>query len=839
MPAPQALDVSALYRRCDPEQFDFQTTAELTAATEIVGQARAVDAVRLGIEMRRPGYNLFVLGEPGSGRHCAVRRLLEGTASGEAVPSDWCYVYNFAEANKPRLLRVPAGRGGQLREDMRAFAAELGKAIAAAFESDEYRARVEAIQDAAKAREEQALRELGQASSEQGIALLRTPHGFAFAPMKNEEPMPPEAFEQLPEADKDRIGALMQEYGDKLKQLMHQFPRWRRELQAQIKQASRDVLGLAVGHLIEELKGRYADLADVLAFLDEVLRDVVESGEQMREQAKVEGEAAAMQLSGSLTVGRYQVNLLVDNTGAGAAPVIYEDNPIYPNLVGRVDHISQFGTLITNFTLVKPGALHRANGGYLVLDALKLLTHPYAWEGLKRALRAGQVRIESLGQVYGWVGTQSLEPEPMPLDVKVVLIGERHVYYLLKALDPDFAELFKIAADFENELPRDPANIRLYAEFLATLARAGKLRPLERQAVARVIEHAARLAGDAERLTVSRRDMADLLQEADHRAAKAGRQHIGREDIEAALAAQIHRVDRLRSRLHEEILRDTVLIAVSDGRIGQVNGLAVIGLDDFLFAHPVRITATARVGEGNVIDIEREAELGGAIHSKGVMILSAFLGARYSRNLPLSLSASLVFEQSYGPVEGDSASLAELCALLSDLAGLPVKQSFAVTGSVNQFGDVQAIGAINEKIEGFFDICQARGLSGEQGVIIPAGNVKHLMLRADVVEACAQGKFAVHAVKNVDEAIELLTGMPAGEPSEEGMVPEGTVNFLVAAQLAELSAVRQAFAAAGKQHNGEDGEPEGNGGTPPQTQEGQESCNPPLPSFPRRPESRG
>ncbi|MCU0933376.1 MAG: AAA family ATPase, partial [Thiobacillaceae bacterium] len=478
MPAPQALDVSALYRRCEPEQFDFKTTAELTASTEIVGQARAVDAVRLGIEMRRPGYNLFVLGEPGSGRHCAVRRLLESTAAGEAAPSDWCYVYNFSEANKPRLLRVPAGRGGQLRDDMRGFVAELSKAIAAAFESDEYRARVEAIQEAAKAREEQALRELGQASSEQGIALLRTPHGFAFAPMKNEEPMPPEAFEQLPEADKERIGALMEEYGDKLKQLMHQFPRWRRELQAQIKQASRDVLGLAVGHLIEELKGRYTDLADVLAFLDEVLRDVVESGEQMREQAKGEGELAGVQLSGSLTVGRYQVNLLVEHAGAATAPVVFEDNPIYPNLVGRVDHISQFGTLVTNFTLVKPGALHRANGGYLVLDALKLLTQPYAWEGLKRALRSAQVRIESLGQVYGWVSTQSLEPEPMPLDVKVVLIGERHVYYLLKALDPDFAELFKIAADFENDLPRDADNTRLYAEFLATLARAGGLRPL-------------------------------------------------------------------------------------------------------------------------------------------------------------------------------------------------------------------------------------------------------------------------------------------------------------------------------------------------------------------------
>lgn len=803
MPDLKALAASQLYQRCDPEQFPFKTTAELTTTTEIVGQARAVDAVQFGIDIRRPGYNLFVLGEPGSGRHSVVRRLLETKASQEQAPSDWCYIYNFAEANKPRLLRVPAGRGGELKRDMRQFVAELSKAIGAAFESDEYRTRIEAINEAFKAREEQALRELGQASSEQGVALLRTPHGFAFAPMKGEEAMDPEEFEKLPDEEKERIGKLIEDYGERLKQLMLQFPRWRRELQVQIKEASRDILGLAVGHLIEELKGRYGDLGDVLTFLDEVMRDVIEMGEQLREQPKTEGDFSNIVISGSLSTARYQVNLLVDNAETRAAPVVYEDNPIYPNLVGRVDHISQMGTLVTNFTLIKPGALHRANGGYLVLDALKLLTQPYAWEGLKRALRSGQVRIESLGQAFGWVSTLSLEPEPIPLSVKVALIGERRIYYLLKALDPDFTELFKIAADFENDLVRDADNTRLYAEFIATLARDAQLRPLGREAVARVIEHSARLSGDAERLTVSRRQMVDLLQEADHWAGKAGRDTIQREDIETALAAQIHRVDRLRGKLQEEILRDNLLISVSDGRIGQVNGLAVISLDDFMFAHPVRITATARVGDGNVIDIEREAELGGAIHSKGVMILAAFLGARYSRNVPLSLSASLVFEQSYGPVEGDSASLAELCALLSDLSSLPVKQSFAVTGSVNQFGDAQAIGAVNEKIEGYFDICQARGLTGEQGVLIPAANVKHLMLRQDVVKACAEGRFAVYPVKNVDEAIELLTGLPAGEANEEGMVPEGTVNFLVAAQLAELSAVRQAFAAAGRQQNGE------------------------------------
>lgn len=799
MPTVKALDTQSLYQRCDPALFPFQTTAELPATTEIVGQARAVDAVQFGIDIQRPGYNLFVLGEPGSGRHSVVRRLLETKAAQGETPSDWCYVNNFAEANLPRLLRVPAGRGGRLKRDMQQFVAELSKAIAAAFDSDEYRARIDAITEAFKAKEENALRELGQASMAQGIALLRTPHGFAFSPMKGEETMAPDEFEKLPEEEKTRIGKLIESFGERLRQLMLQFPRWRRELQVQIKTASREILGLAVGHLIEELKGRYSDLSAVQAFLDEVQHDVIEVGEKLKEQPKSENDLSNIVISGNLSLDRYQVNLLVDHAETRAAPVVYEDNPIYPNLVGRVDHISQFGTLVTNFTLVKPGALHRANGGYLVLDAIKLLMQPYAWEGLKRALRSGQVHIESLGQAYGLVSTMSLEPEPMPLNVKVVLIGERRVYYLLKALDPDFADLFKIAADFENDLARDADSTRLYGEFIATLAQGAKLLPFDRDAVARVVEHSARLSGAADKLTVSRRYMVDLLQEADHWAAKAGRATVLRADIETALTAQIHRVDRIRSKLQEEILRETLLISVVDGRIGQVNGLAVIQLDDFMFAHPVRITATARVGEGDVIDIEREAELGGAIHSKGVMILSAFLGARYSRNVPLSLAASLVFEQSYGPVEGDSASLAELCALLSDLANLPIKQSLAVTGSVNQFGDVQAIGAVNEKIEGFFDICQARGLNGEQGVLIPAANVKHLMLRQDVVSACADGKFAIYAVRNIDEAIELLTGVPAGEPNDEGMVPEGTVNFMVAAQLVELSTLRQAFSAAGRQ----------------------------------------
>jgi lon-related putative ATP-dependent protease len=555
-------------------------------------------------------------------------------------------------------------------------------------------------------------------------------------------------------------------------------------------------MALAVGHLIEELKERYQDLPNVLEFLDAAMHDVVEKGEDIHEQAHGEGEPE--EFSGSVSLRRYQVNLLIDHAGSKSAPVVFEDSPIYANLVGRVEQIAQMGMLLTNFTMIRAGALHRANGGYLMLDALKVLMQPYAWEGLKRALKSRQVRIESLGQVYGLVSTASLEPEPVPLDVKVVLFGDRYTYYLLRELDSEFEELFKVAADFEDAVARDGGNGELYARLVATAARRDGLKPFEAGAVARVVEHAARLAGDAEKLSARTRQIVDLLHEADHGAVAAGRDAVGREDIEAALAARRERTGRLRRNVHEYIRRGIHLIDVAGDRVGQVNGLAVIDPGDEMFGHPVRITATVRLGEGEIIDIEREAELGGAIHSKGVMILASFLGARFARSLPLSLAASLVFEQSYGPVEGDSASLAELCALLSALADVPIRQSIALTGSVNQHGRVQAIGGVNEKIEGFFDVCRARGLSGEQGVVIPASNVAHLMLNDEVIAACAAGQFRIWAVDSVDAAIELLTGVPAGEPDAEGVIPAGSINYLVAVRLAEMSELRREFGVAAK-----------------------------------------
>ncbi len=788
--------VQALYRRCDPALLDFETSDQLPPLEEIFGQVRAVEAVRFAIDIARPGYNLFVLGEPGSSRHENVRQLLEAKAASLPVPDDYCYVNNFAESHAPRVLTLPAGRGADLRRDMQRLTEELEPAIAAAFDSEDFRTHAEAIQNELKERQTAALNQLGDESKPQGLALVRTPQGFAFAPLQGEEPMTPDAFNALADEEKQRLGHVMEEFGERLQKLMHQFPRWRREMQGRLKQLGRDTMSLAIGHLIDELKERYAGLENVLVFLAEVLADIVEYGEGLREQR---GDSENYELSGDgLSVQRYQANLLVDQGGSKSAPIITEDNPTYPNLIGRVDHLAHMGTLVTNFTLIKAGALHRANGGFVMIDADKVLRQPFAWEALKRTLKAGEIRIESLERALGFASALPLAPEPIALSCKVVLFGEPLLYYLLKEYDPEFSELFRVAADFETDIERSDDNTQLFARRVADLCRRDQLRPFERAAVARVVEQSARLAGDAQRLSINTRDIAKLLHEADHGAARAGRATVGADDVEEALAAQVRRHDRLRDQYQQAILQNTLLIASAGGHVGQINGLAVLDLGDFRFGHPVRITATVRVGEGDVIDIERETELGGAIHSKGVMILSAFLASRYSGQMPLSLAASLVFEQSYGPVEGDSASLAELCALLSALSGAQIDQSLAITGSVNQFGVVQAIGGVNEKIEGFFDICRLRGLTGRQGVLIPEANLKSLMLRKDVVAAVADGKFRIHAVASVEQAIELLTGIAAGEPDDEGLVPEGSINYLVAARLLEMSQVRQSFAGGGK-----------------------------------------
>ncbi len=793
-----ALPPTALCWRCDPGCFDFETTEQLEDLSEFVGQTRALDAVRFGITIRREGYNLYVLGPPGVGKRTIVQSFLEKKSADEPTPDDWCYVNNFDDPHQPRALQLPAGRGPKLVQDLEILFEDLHTSIPAALEMEEHRNRLQEVEAEVKERQSQAFQSLAEKSGERGIQLIRTPAGFALAPMREGEVLTPEQYEKLTAEQRDEIQAAVDELQTELRALVEKIPQWRNEIRRKTKELNQQATRLVVGQALAQVRKRYTDLPEVLKFFDALEASVIQRADEFRKQDEESAGPLDLTAKRRNLADAYSANLIVEHGQTRGAPVVYLEHPSYVNLMGRVEHETQMGTLVTDFTLIKSGALHRANGGYLVIEAVRLMRQPFAWEALKRALYSQHVKIESLGENLGLISTVSLEPEPIPLDVKVVLLGDRMLYYLLHQYDPDFGELFKVAADFEEQMERSPENCRLYARLIATLVRREKHRHFDRTAVARVLEHSARVASDSERLTTHMRTVADLLREADYWAEQEGCDQVSVRHVQQTIDKQVYRAERLRHHVQEEIQRGTLLIDTSGQRVGQVNGLSVIDLGNFAFGRPSRITATARLGKGEVVDIEREVELGGAIHSKGVLILSSFLASRYAQRHPLSVSASLVFEQSYGMVEGDSASVAELCGLLSALADVPIKQSLAVTGSVNQHGQVQPIGGVNEKIEGFFDVCRARGLTGDQGVLIPASNVKHLMLREDVVAAAADGKFHVWPIETVDQALTLLTGVPAGEPDAEGRFPAGTLNQRVADRLWEMLQLRQKYNTEGK-----------------------------------------
>ncbi len=779
----------------------FETTAELEDLDEPLGQARATEALRLAISLRSGGYNAYVMGPPGAGKHALVMRMLARAGNEAETPSDWCYLNNFAEPRRPRVLEVPAGRASALRLDMEHLVEELRVAIPAAFESVDYRTRVQLFEKELEETRERAIEEVRQAAEQKGVALLRTPMGIGFAPLQGGEVLDPERFRALPREERERFEREIAALQARLQEAIRAMPDLQRRHRERVKRLNRDVALSAVGHLIEELRRRYADLPGVLAHLDAVQQDVVENVHEFLAGADEDGDAATQirkLLAQVPALARYGVNVMVDHGGKKGAPVVYEDMPTVANLVGRVDHHVHLGALLTDFTLVRAGALHNANGGFLVLDARKLLVQPFAWDELKRALRSREIRINPIERLAGFGGTSTLEPEPIPLDTKVVLIGDRLVWGLLSALDPDFPQLFKIEADLDDFAPRTTDAERDFARLVATLARRGGLRAFARGAVERLVREASRLAEDATRLTTEVGAVRDLLCEADHQAALAGREVVSAADVRAALDAQERRSGRMRERVQEELLRGTLRVETSGARVGQVNGLSVVAFGR-PFGRPSRITARVRLGRGEVVDIEREVELGGPVHSKGVLILAGYLGGRYCRDRPLTLAATLVFEQSYSGVEGDSASSAELYALLSAIAEVPVRQALAVTGSVDQLGRVQAVGGVNEKVEGFFELCRARGLTGEEGVLVPAANVRHLVLRDPVVAAVAEGRFRIYPVETIDQGIELLTGMPAGEPDAEGRFPEGTLGARVVTRLDALAARARAFATPGRE----------------------------------------
>ncbi len=795
-----ALSTENLRRKADLSALRFESTAELAPIDGLLGQGRAADALQLGTRIGAPGFNLFVIGSTGASIDRAVKDLLHEKAAAQPLPSDWVYVNNFADPRTPRAIELPPGRGVELRDAVKDLIDDLGVALPAAFESQDYQARRGAIDEKFQHRQEEALNALRQEGAARGVALARTPFGFALAPMKDGAVMKPDAINALAEDERNALQNVMSEFEKKLEALLQSIPRWDKERRDEVRLLDRETARYAVGHAIDEMKARFADLPRVLEHLEAVRSDLLANVgvfivQAARRETGEESEIAAGALE------RYAINVLVSQPkDAQGAPVVEELHPTIGNLLGRVEHESQQGVLVTNFRHIKAGALHRANGGYLMLDALAVLSEYYSWVALKRVLKSGRIRIESLGDLLSLTSTVSLEPEPIPLNIKVVLYGDRWLYYLLQFYDPGLSQHFKVVADFEDELSRSPEGEAMFARLVAALAAREKLKPLDRDAVARVIEEAARLAEDAHKLTLLTDSVRDLLTEADFLSSEAQRALTTAADVDRAARERVRRAARLSERVQESIQRDIALIDTAGSRVGQINGLSVFELGGFMFGRPTRLTVRVRPGSGRVVDIEREVKLGGPIHSKGVLILSGFISGRYALDVPMSLAASIVFEQSYGGVEGDSASCAELAALLSALADAPLRQDLAITGSINQHGQVQAIGGVNAKIEGFFDICNARGLTGTQGVLIPASNVQHLMLRADVIDACAAGRFAVYAINDIDEAIALLAGVAAGSRDADGKFPPDSVNGRVEAQLHAFARVQQqAKAAEGRQ----------------------------------------
>ncbi len=794
MDAPR-LNPEQLRRTCDPAALPFETTAEIEPLTETVGQPRALRAVEFGLEMKSPGYHLFATGAVGTGRRSTLLRLLRQRAGARETPGDWVYLFEFASPETPNAVLLPAGRGEELVREMSHFVEEARGRIAEAFQSEKYAERRRALGEELEKRGEEALAPLREFARERGLAVELTPAGVATIPLVRGHPLAPDQFQHLPEPQRQEIVAHTEEVQAQMPATVSRLADLQREGRRRIEELDREVAEFAIGHLVDDLKASFSEPEELVAWLDRLTDDVVENLDRFRaeeaERQLPEPMAASARRSGEQFFGRYQPNLLVSHPDGDGAPVVFETNPTHYNLFGRIDYEASFGAVTTDHRRIRPGAVHRANGGYLVLDAVRVLSQPLVWEKLKETLRARRIAIENFGAQLTLFPTATLEPEPIPLDLKVVLIGSTEVYSLLYRLDEDVRKLFKVRADFDVEMPWEEEQAGHYAAFVAQRVREEGLLEFDRAAVARVIEHGGRLRESQEHLTARFQEIAELVAEASHWAAVAEREAVGAEDVERAVEERVFRSNRIEEKVREEIAAGTLMVDLGGERTGQVNGISVAALGDYEFGRPSRITATTAIGTGEVLNIDRETELSGPIHDKGFLILSGYLRERYGGERPLSLAASLVFEQSYGLVEGDSASAAELFALLSSLAAAPLRQGVAVTGSVDQHGRIQAIGGVNAKVEGFFAVCREAGLDGEQGVLIPAANRRHLMLRREVVEAVREGSFNIWAIEDADQGIELLSGRPAGRRLEDGAYEEGSIHRLVDERLTAFAAARR------------------------------------------------
>lgn len=780
--------------RCDPAQFEFSSTEELKCPDETIGQDRALTAIEFGLSIDSSGFNVFILGDPGTGRSSTIKRILERRAPDEPVPDDWCYVHDFRDGDRPSWIRLPAGLGKALQTDMAELIGHFGEAIPKVFESKEYEQAKNAIASESQEKNKKLVQALEERVNADGFLLQRTVGGLVLVPVRNGEPLSQQEFAELSEEERNTYeskgSALQLLLNDTLRQIVE----LEKEMRAATLEMEKKLLDNALAHLFEDLVKTYQGHERVLAHFENTRQDLLGRVEEFRPgggpQIALPGGRMARQ---EPSFERYQINLLVDNSELKGAPIIYESNPTYFDLFGRIEHIIQMGNATTNFTMIKSGALHRANGGYLILDCREVLINLFSYEALKRCLRNQVIKIEDMTEQYRLIATVALKPEPIPLQCKVILIGIPLFYYLLYQLDPDFRKLFKVKADFNGMMKNTWENVHQYAQFVATQCRKEELLPFAPEGVARVVEHAARLIEDKKRLSCRFIDLTDLIREASFYARQQDAALVNADHVALAVEAKVYRSNKIEDLIQENIEEGRILVDTDGAVVGQVNGLSVYLMGDYSFGKPSRITARTFLGKGGVINIEREAKLSGPIYDKAMMILGGLMGDRFAQDKPLTLAASICFEQSYGGVEGDSASAAEFFAIMSSLADKPLQQGIAVTGSINQRGQLQPIGGVNEKIEGFFAVCKAQGLTGRQGVIIPVQNVQNLMLKQEIIDAVEQGRFSIWAVSHVDEGLEILTGMPTGQRLDDGSWPEGSVNDLVNKRLLRMAETVRTF----------------------------------------------
>lgn len=785
------LQPEELRRRCDPTVFEVETTAECEPLDDVIGQERALRALELGLGIKDFRYNIYVAGSPGTGKNSIVQAFLKKISLKEPAPHDLCYVHNFDDPYCPKYILLPPGQGRKLAADMGDLIEKLRERIPAAYHSEEYRKKRQSLDEQFNELRTKVSQTVAQEAQRRGFLFQLSVLGFQATPLLDGQPLTEEAFAKLPERERQKIARHREELQQIVQEAMTQLEGIEEQRLKAIEELDRDIALYTIKPLIERLQTRYGNYSRVLEFLedveDDILQNIKEFAEPSSKTPEREGQGVPLPTGMIDLFTRYKVNVLVDHSKTKGAPVVVQENATYTNLFGKIERRVQFGVMTADFTMIKPGSLHEANGGYLVLNADNLLKYWISWEALKIAIRCGRIQIEDPATMMGFTTTEGLKPEPVPLSVKVILIGSPELYYLLETADEDFPKLFAVKADFDDEMNWDERYIKQLGPFVAARVKERPgLKHFHKTALARLAEYAAELTGDQKKLSARFSDLMTIVREASYWAERDGARFARAEHVEKAIEEKFYRNSLIEEKIHELILRGDILVDVTGERVGCVNGLSVLQLPDFSCGRPTRITATVCTGKEGVLDVEREAELSGKVHRKGVLILKGWLGEKFAVERPLSLSASITFEQSYSKIDGDSASSTELCALISALAGVPLKQGIAVTGSVNQKGEIQPIGSVNEKIDGFFKVCKAQGLTGEQGVIIPEQNVDNLMLRHEVIDAVQKRQFHIYAVKTVEEGLEILTGLKAGERGPDGEFPEGTIYARVEARLREI-----------------------------------------------------